>query len=222
MIRDAETKYGPASKSGGGWVPGSTCVLRACFLNTAVSLSPAFPLSTHQREPIPPPPSHPRSPVVDGGFPRPIVSLYLLSSVDPVARQSVAEYIGMCAKGQSTVGWFWLWPPKPPSASDLLCLCPEVSRNGQTMWLKSRQQPKLLRTSWEEPKIMPKSLKNGMVYLKFKTSMIAVESCNFWKKMTLTLCQKEKECRILNRSARLNWKTGCKGGPFCFSEFALV
>ena len=95
VIKDAETKYVPASKSGGGCVPGSTCVLRACFLNTAVSLSPAFPLSTHQREPIPPPPSHPRSPVVDGGFPRPIVSLYLLSSVDPVARQSVAGYIGM-------------------------------------------------------------------------------------------------------------------------------
>ena len=52
--------------------------------------------------------------------------------------------------------------------------------------------------------------------------MIVVERCNFWKKVTLTLCQKEKESIISNMSARLNWKTGCEGGLVYYSEFALV
>ena len=172
--------------------------------------------------PLPPLTPHP---VTGGGWrvsPSHCQSLSPLLSWPGCTAECGRVYRNVRAKGQSTVGWFWLWPPNPPSCSDLLCLCPEVSRNGQTMWLKSRQQPKLLRTSWEEPKIMPKSLKNGMVYLKFKTSMIVVERCNVWKKVTLTLCQKEKECIISDRSARLNWKTGCKGGLVCYSEFALV
>ena len=97
------------------------------------------------------PPSHPPSPTPHHrwieGFSSPIVthptSLQIFSPQLTQLHSSVA--VGMCAKGQSTVWWFWLWPPNPPSCPDRLC-CPEVSRNGRSMWLKSGQLPKYLRS----------------------------------------------------------------------------
>ena len=115
-----------------------TCPPGKSLLNTAVGLRLAFPLSTHQREPIPPPTLPPPWSPVDRGFPfshchSSNLSTDLLTSVDLVALE--------CSSGnvcQGLVGWFWLWPPNPPSCPDRLC-CPEVSRNGRSMWLKSGQ-----------------------------------------------------------------------------------
>ena len=133
-IKDAEMKKSCQYELAGVDTRVCTCVLRACFPNTAVSLSPpsaAFPLSTGTRGTHPPP--TPQRWIE--GFPSFCQSYNLSISSPQMTRlhQSVPSKMWMCAnKGQSTVRWFWLWPPKPPSCPHLLG-CPEVSRNGQSM-----------------------------------------------------------------------------------------